>query len=288
MIGLGKKMLIANIVGRAGRPRSSRCRRRSSTPRHAWLGVVCYTLQIYFDFSGYSDMAIGLGRMFGFRFLENFDYPYVAHSITEFWRRWHISLSTWFRDYLYIPLGGNRGSPARDLRNLLIVFFLCGLWHGASWTFVVWGALPRRVPGARARSAWPRARRAPARRSARLRAARRDGRLGLLPRRLAGDGVAFLRAMFGLGAGDPDAVSVRAVLRRRRSSLALVAGILGSMPDRAGAGARSRTRSPRSAPGPASRASCRRAGDGRSRCCSLLASMLMAARTYNPFIYFRF
>ena len=101
--------------------------------------LISYTLQIYFDFSGYSDMAIGLAAMFGFRFRENFNYPYTAQSITEFWRRWHISLSTWFRDYLYIPLGGNRCGQARLCFNMLIVFFLCGLWHGASWTFVLWG-----------------------------------------------------------------------------------------------------------------------------------------------------
>src|SRR5262249_4068386 len=109
------------------------------TPALAWLGVVCYTLQIYFDFSGYSDMAIGLARMFGFQFLENFNYPYVSQSVTEFWRRWHISLSSWYRDYLYIPLGGNRCSPARVYFNLVTVFLLCGLWHGARWTFLFWG-----------------------------------------------------------------------------------------------------------------------------------------------------
>ena len=106
---------------------------------HAWLGIVCYTLQIYFDFSGYSDMAIGLGRMFGFRFPENFRWPYIADSVQEFWRRWHISLSTWFRDYLYVPLGGNRVPPGAMYGNLVTVFFLCGLWHGASWNFVIWG-----------------------------------------------------------------------------------------------------------------------------------------------------
>ena len=105
----------------------------------AWLGLTCYTLQIYFDFSGYSDMAIGLMRMFGFRILENFNYPYISQSIREFWRRWHISLSNWFRDYLYIPLGGNQRGRARGYANLVIVFLLCGLWHGASWPFVVWG-----------------------------------------------------------------------------------------------------------------------------------------------------
>ena len=105
----------------------------------AWLGLLCYTIQIYFDFSGYSDMAIGVGRMVGFNFPENFNYPYISQSIQEFWRRWHMSLSTWFRDYLYIPLGGNRISKARTYVNLVLVFVLCGLWHGASWSFIVWG-----------------------------------------------------------------------------------------------------------------------------------------------------
>ena len=106
---------------------------------YCWLGALAYTLQIYFDFSGYSDMAIGLGRVFNFRFLENFDHPYSACSVQEFWRRWHISLSTWFRDYLYIPLGGNRKGPLRTYANMFTVFLLCGLWHGAAWNFVAWG-----------------------------------------------------------------------------------------------------------------------------------------------------
>ena len=138
VVGLGKKVLIANVVaGPADKIFAMPAAQLS--PAHAWLGIVCYTLQIYFDFSGYSDMAIGLGRMFGFRFPENFRWPYIAGSVQDFWRRWHISLSTWFRDYLYIPLGGNRVSPARRYRNLITVFFLCGLWHGASWNFVIWG-----------------------------------------------------------------------------------------------------------------------------------------------------
>ena len=107
----------------------------------AWLGAAAYMLQIYFDFSGYSDMAIGLGRMFGFRFDENFNYPYAASGITDFWRRWHISLSTWFRDYVYIPLGGNRVRPARHILNLFLVWLLTGIWHGANWTFILWGLI---------------------------------------------------------------------------------------------------------------------------------------------------
>jgi len=138
VIGLGKKILIANIVaGPADKLFTTPA--ANLTAAHAWLALVCYSLQIYFDFSGYSDMAIGLGRMFGFHFPENFRWPYIAASVQEFWRRWHITLSTWFRDYLYVPLGGNRGTPTRTYANLVTVFFLCGLWHGASWNFVVWG-----------------------------------------------------------------------------------------------------------------------------------------------------
>ena len=138
ILGLGKKMIVANVVAR---PTDAIFALPAAQLDGglAWIGLVGYALQIYFDFSAYSDMAIGLGRMFGFRFLENFNYPYVAQSITDFWRRWHISLSSWFRDYLYIPLGGNRVSSGRRYVNLMIVFTLCGLWHGASWNFVIWG-----------------------------------------------------------------------------------------------------------------------------------------------------
>jgi alginate O-acetyltransferase complex protein AlgI len=136
--GLAKKMLIANVVAVPASKVFSMPARELS-PELAWFGTLCYTLQIYYDFSGYSDMAVGLGKMFGFEFIENFNSPYIAESIKDFWRRWHISLSSWFRDYLYVPLGGNRCSKARTCANLLTVFFLCGLWHGASWTFVIWG-----------------------------------------------------------------------------------------------------------------------------------------------------
>lgn len=139
MIGLGKKVLIANNVGALWN--TIQAFNYSEVPvLTAWMGLAAFTFQIYFDFSAYSDMAIGLGDMFGFRFLENFNYPYISKSITEFWRRWHISLGTWFREYVYIPLGGNRGSRKQHIRNILIVWFLTGIWHGASWNFVAWGA----------------------------------------------------------------------------------------------------------------------------------------------------
>ncbi|MCF8371346.1 MAG: MBOAT family protein [Bacteroidales bacterium] len=136
--GLAKKVIIANNVGLIA-DTAFDATASQLNPLVAWLAVVCYSLQIYFDFSGYSDMAIGLGKMLGFNFKENFNYPYIAKSVKDFWRRWHISLSTWFRDYLYIPLGGSRLGKYRTYVNLIIVFFITGLWHGASWNFVVWG-----------------------------------------------------------------------------------------------------------------------------------------------------
>ena len=136
IIGLAKKVLIANILGELC---SDLVGMSSITIISSWINAISFTLQIYFDFSGYSDMAIGLGLMFGFHFLENFNYPFIAKSITDFWRRWHISLSSFFRDYVYIPLGGNRVSKLKWIRNILIVWFLTGFWHGASWNFILWG-----------------------------------------------------------------------------------------------------------------------------------------------------
>lgn len=137
-IGLAKKVLIANMLGEL-------CNQFTGTDEKSilfyWIFAISYMLQIYFDFSSYSDMAIGLGRIFGFHFLENFNYPYISKSITEFWRRWHISLSSWFKDYVYIPLGGNRKGLKKQIRNILIVWVLTGIWHGASWNFVIWGLL---------------------------------------------------------------------------------------------------------------------------------------------------
>ncbi len=139
VIGLGKKVLLANQVGLIWNEISQTGSFSELPALTAWIGAIAFAFQIYFDFSGYSDMAIGLGHMFGFTFLENFDTPYIAKSITDFWRRWHISLSSWFREYLYIPLGGNRRGKGRQIINLLIVWTLTGLWHGASWNFLAWG-----------------------------------------------------------------------------------------------------------------------------------------------------
>ncbi len=136
IIGLGKKVLLANVLGEACGLLDGM---DSVTVLSSWISAVFYTLQIYFDFSGYSDMAIGLGLMFGFKFLENFNYPYIAKSITDFWRRWHISLSSWLRDYVYIPLGGNRVGQVKWIRNIFVVWFLTGFWHGAAWNFIFWG-----------------------------------------------------------------------------------------------------------------------------------------------------
>ena len=136
VLGLSKKVLIANVMGEL-------CEIfRQSDEKSVlfyWMYAIAFSLQIYFDFSGYSDMAIGLGKLFGFDFMENFNYPYISKSVTEFWRRWHMSLGTWFRDYVYIPLGGSRVKPGRHIFNILIVWMLTGFWHGASWNFVLWG-----------------------------------------------------------------------------------------------------------------------------------------------------
>lgn len=138
LLGLSKKIIISNQMGLIADKLFAVSPSELSLAT-TWMAILAYTLQIFFDFSGYSDMAIGLGKMFGFEFIENFNYPYMAQSVTEFWRKWHISLSSWFRDYVYIPLGGNRCNKAKVLRNILIVWMLTGFWHGASWTFIMWG-----------------------------------------------------------------------------------------------------------------------------------------------------
>jgi len=289
IIGLSKKVLIANVVaGPAdqifGMPLAE------LSPAHAWLGIVCYTLQIYFDFSGYSDMAIGLGRMFGFRFPENFRWPYVADSVQAFWRRWHISLSTWFRDYLYIPLGGNRVSVTRRYVNLVIVFFLCGLWHGASWNFVIWGlwhgsflVLERvtsaRTPGsgdgsgARARPIWP---------HVYTLAVVMIGWVFFRADTLPG-AIAFLKAMAGATTAAPTAYTVWWYLTPELW-LALAAGAIGSTPWVPALAGWLAGRRPEGGPGWGV------ALVGSATLAALLLASIMnvAARTYNPFIYFRF
>jgi alginate O-acetyltransferase complex protein AlgI len=298
VIGLAKKVLIANVVaGPADKIFAMPTAELSAA--HAWLGIVCYTVQIYFDFSGYSDMAIGLGRMFGFRFPENFRWPYVATSVTAFWRRWHISLSTWFRDYLYIPLGGNRVSPARRYVNLVTVFFLCGLWHGASWNFVIWGlwhgsflviervlfnrgdrtdrrhlkgvavSTSSAVPsGLFAWPVWP---------HIYTLLVVMIGWVFFRAETLPG-AIAFFRAMAGLTDAAPTVYTVAWYLTPELW-LALVAGAIGSAPWVPAVAAR--------------------IDDGGNWSVALLNTaalmtllvlsiMSMAARTYNPFIYFRF
>ncbi len=143
IIGLSKKVLLANVLYELISAYKSAA---NVSVLFVWLYAAAYILHLYFDFSGYSDMAIGLGRIFGFHFIENFNYPYISASVTEFWRRWHMSLGSWFRDYVYIPLGGNRVSKAKWFRNIFIVWLLTGLWHGAAWTFILWGIVLRCVP----------------------------------------------------------------------------------------------------------------------------------------------
>ena len=281
IVGLGKKVLIANTLA-VSADLIFTIPGDQLTMGLAWLGVVCYALQIYFDFSGYSDMAIGLGLMFGFRFLENFNYPYISQSLTEFWRRWHISLSNWFRDYLYIPLGGNRVAPWRVYLNLVIVFFLCGLWHGASWNFVVWGLFHgaflviERMGLARRMAGWHELFRHTYAMLVVL-VSWVLFRADSLPAAWH-----FLSAMAGMSKASGLEHPI-ALYADTQIVLALAAGILGSAPvvpvvgrwlqALAGGGARIGTS----------------AGELAVLACILMTSiMLLAAGTYNPFIYFRF
>jgi alginate O-acetyltransferase complex protein AlgI len=275
VVGLAKKVLIANVVAVPadaifGMPTAQ------LTAAHAWLGVICYSLQIYFDFSGYSDMAIGLGAMFGFTFPENFNYPYVSSSVQEFWRRWHMSLSRWFRDYVYVPLGGNRVSAGRTYVNLVAVFFLCGLWHGASWTFVVWGLyhgaflVIERLRG----------------RSPKHRATMLAHAYSLLVVMVGwvffradtfSQAAGFLQAMAGAGMAQPTPFAVSYYLDPRTVT-AIAFGALGSTPFPSRIARRL--------------AAARPAGvllEPAAVAVLLVVSvMFIAAGSYNPFIYFRF
>ncbi len=289
VVGLAKKVIIANTVAVAvdavfAIPTDE------VTPVLAWLGILAYTLQIYFDFSGYSDMAIGLGRMFGFSYLENFNYPYIAQNIQDFWRRWHISLSSWFRDYLYIPLGGSRGSGARTYANLVTVFFLCGLWHGAAWNFVAWGLFHgaflviERMGLSKVLTRIPR----PMRHLYTMLVVI----VGwvLFRAETLGYGMGYLQAMAGLSLGD----SVIHPLGRYVTpeiTLAMVLGFVGSAPLVPAVTGRIRAIS--SEGESLFSSGLMRAVYGSAAVFSLVLLMLMvgmrlASGSYNPFIYFRF
>jgi alginate O-acetyltransferase complex protein AlgI len=281
IIGLGKKVLIANVVAGPADRIFALPSTQIDAPL-AWLGVICYTLQIYFDFSGYSDMAIGLGRMFGFRFPENFRWPYVADTVQEFWRRWHISLSSWFRDYLYVPLGGSRVPPAKMYRNLITVFLLCGLWHGASWNFVAWGLFHgtflviERLGLARVIAhVW-----APLR-HAYLLLVVMIGWVLFRAETLTG-AAAFLQSMGGMSTAAPTPFTMPFFLTRELW-LALVAGAIGSVPIVPTIARWREVATPR---WPAFALDA--AATAALMTIFLAAILQMAARTYNPFIYFRF
>lgn len=287
IIGLAKKVLIAN-------PLAGAANEIFAIPADnldfglAWLGIACFTLQIYFDFSGYSDMAIGIGKTFGFDFPENFNYPYISQSVQEFWRRWHISLSRWFRDYLYIPLGGNRCGTGRQYFNLVVVFLLCGLWHGANWTFILWGlwygfflVLERTKFGDVLESA-PKPLR----------------RLYVLYVVVIGwvffrsesltYGMEYLRAMFGLGSGD-GCRYCWAMLLNHEVLLCLALGAATSTPVAAWLGqaaGRFSERSGGAVQDPSPAYSLVRAA--LLSCLFLLSCISLAGGTHNPFIYFKF
>ncbi|MBZ0113971.1 MAG: MBOAT family protein [Thermoanaerobaculia bacterium] len=297
VMGLGKKVILANAFSVPADQIFS-IPNAELTPALAWLGVAAYTLQIYFDFSGYSDMAIGLGRMLGFRFLENFDYPYISRSITEFWRRWHISLSSWFKSYVYIPAGGSREGPLKTYRNLWLVFFLCGLWHGASWNFAFWGLyhgvllIVERMLRTPAEPATPNLFRLP-------RAAAWLGHLYVLLAVMIGwvffraesfgQSWAFLKAMAGSAEGSGLAYYPALYFDRQLLLVTLVA-IVGSCPV---------------VPFLASKLSKEQPSESRSSrrwvqevadfsaavfvlAVFLLSAVKLASTTHNPFIYFRF
>ncbi|EPR39794.1 membrane bound O-acyl transferase MBOAT family protein [Desulfovibrio sp. X2] len=276
--GMGKKMLLANSMGAV----ADSIMAVPAGDLHAslaWLGIACYALQIYYDFSGYSDMAIGLGRMLGFEFCENFDFPYVASSIREFWRRWHISLSTWFRDYLYIPLGGNRLGALRTSLNLWTVFLLCGLWHGASWNFVIWGGIHglflslERTRFGRALDRLPRMLRHAYTLLVVL-VAWVFFRLETLPEALH-----YLRVMSGLSGASAKTYALSAYLPPEKK-VALAAGILLCAPV---------LRWLQTTPLPHPVRASLRGTEAPALALVLLLSLLnVATSTYNPFIYFRF
>ncbi len=275
LVGLAKKLILANGVGMLWDSVSAQPA-ASLSALSAWLGVLAYAFQIYFDFSGYSDMAIGMGRMFGFQFPENFRYPYVSRSVSDFWRRWHITLSTWFREYLYIPLGGNRVRVPRNIFNLAVVWMATGLWHGASWNFLLWGAYFGAVLIAEKFLYGKALSRAP-------------GFVGWAYTALVvlvgwvffalddlGRGAAYLGAMFGGGAGAVDAYALRALLNYGAVLLLCAAA---STPLVSGALERLRERRPRAH----SALTYALVIAGFALCL-----IYVVDAGYNPFLYFRF
>ena len=282
--GLAKKVLLADLIAAAANAVFA-ADRALLTPQAAWLGAVAYTLQLYFDFSGYSDMAIGLGRCFGFALPENFNYPYTALTVTEFWRRWHITLSRWFRDYVYIPLGGNRRGTGRTALNKLCVFLLTGLWHGAAWTFVLWGlwhGLFMMLESA-ARPFLERARRSPFRFLLSL-YTMLVVILGFVLFRAssASDALGLIARMFGAGGVSPEARRASALLARETldgtHTLALFAGVLFAFVPVVPALDR------RLPDGPAGEL----IRDGAALALFVLCLLAMAGSSFTPFIYAQF
>jgi alginate O-acetyltransferase complex protein AlgI len=283
-VGLGKKVLLANQLAVTADLVFAH------SPEHltrvnAWVGVLCYALQIYFDFSGYSDMALGLGHMAGIRFRENFDCPYASLSVTEFWRRWHISLSSWMKEYLYIPLGGNRRGSVRTYANLWVVFLISGLWHGANWTFVVWGAyhgsflVLEKLFALRLMERWPKILRAAYTFTAVL--------VGWVFFRAASLGHAFhvLGRLSGLAAFHRDKTTLLlGEVLSNRGKVALVLALVLAFAPLHPAVARLSARYEAPTTNTWS-TGLRYAG---ALACLALASLSLANSTYNPFIYFRF
>ena len=287
IIGLGKKTLIATPLAGAADKIFAVPASALGTDL-AWLGLLCFTLQIYFDFSGYSDMAIGLGKTFGFSLPENFNYPYISQSVQEFWRRWHISLSLWFRDYLYIPLGGNRCGTGRLFFNLLAVFLLCGLWHGAGWNYIVWGLwygiflIFERTPPGKALAAAPQFWR-----HLYTLAVVVIGWVFFRSDNMAG-ALAYLKAMLGFGAAGATEY-YPALYLDREVVLCLILGTAGSLPF-----AR-KWASALTEPAQSTEAAARTRVYGSAVLRALylgvlffLSCMSLAGGTHNPFIYFKF
>ncbi len=287
ILGLAQKALLANTFAGAADAAFGAPSEAALSMGAAWLGLAAYSLQIYFDFAGYSNMAIGMGRMFGFELPRNFNFPYAAQSVTEFWRRWHMTLSRWFRDYLYIPLGGNRGSALSTYRNLWIVFLLCGLWHGAAWTFVFWGAwhgaflVMERAFLSRALAASPRLLRhlyLP------LVVA-----LGWVPFRaesFAGAGE-YYAALMGVSAGDYE-TAVRDIAPQGFAAILAVGAIIALWPLARELAAAVSARLPMMRQRVRNGAVRFVAGQAWLALLFILCAAMLAGGAYNPFIYFRF